>query len=327
MLFRYRKFDADNGGTDDADADAVVMFFIALAVLVLTLVGYFLFFQNPSQSECSNNVAEQGSDPGSGETVTGSEATTPAPIATSVLGPGVSGEEEVVASVKNVQICRDADEMEKNPSDGALKPTASDTPSLTTEQLPGPAVAVPKEAPAIQLPEDEVVAAVETQAEVAANSSEIHSVEQSLKTTQESDSTAALPDANEDLNDFHLGDVRFTVGESSTDDFAATEVLENKLMNEINVDMSAPKNVRISENSGNSHGHQRINNRVSSHSSPSKFSSGKISSDHSSLTKILENETDGDIVAANSVSESDKPKLRRQETMYESAEVVTFASR
>lgn len=334
VLLRYRKFDADNGGggDDGDDNDAVVMFLIALAVLVLTLVGYFLFFKTPSQSECSNNVAEQGSDPGSGEVVTGSEATPLVVIATSVSDPGVPGGEEVVASddeALNVQISQDATEMKKNPFVGALKPVASDTTSLTTEQLPGAVAAVPEEAPATDQLEDKVAAAVQTQSEAEVDSTEIHpgSDEQSTA-AQESDSSA-LPDENQDLNEFHLGDVKFTVGESSAEDCAANEVLENKIINDINinVEMSAPKNVRISENSGgNSQGHNRVNNRAP-HSSPSKYSSGKLSSDHSSLTKILENDSDGDIVAANSASELNKNQLKRQDTLYESAEVVTFASR
>jgi hypothetical protein len=71
-----------------------------------------------------------------------------------------------------------------------------------------------------------------------------------------------------------------------------------------------------------------------SHSSPSKYSSGKLSSDHSSLSKIVENELEdlgrSDIVEAHTletVAELDKPRLKRQETMYEHAEVVTFVSR
>jgi len=321
------------------------MFFIALAVLVLTLVGYFLFYQNPSsQSECSNNVAEQGSDPGSGEVVTGSESTQPVVTAASVPDPGVPVEPQLVASAveevpKNVQLCPDAAELEDRLSAGALNPTAtataSDTPSLTTtEQLPGPGPVanVPEEeAPSTDLPLEVAVAVPETQAEAVgdddSSSKQIHTgSSESASTT----TTTPLPGANQVLDDLQLSDVKFTVGESSTDDFAAVEELENAIMNDINVDMSAPKNVRNSEHSnsssGNSHGHHRVNNRVS-HSSPSKYPSGKLSSDHSSLTKILENETDGDIVAANSLPESDKPKLKRQETMYESAEVVTFASR
>ena len=164
-----------------------------------------------------------------------------------------------------------------------------------------------------------------------------HKPETEQPTVQNAEQANPDPEASQaqnvlDLSERELKSVKFTVGESSAEDFSANEEMENKIMNEINVEIGTKTSDHAY--SGNAHNqYQRINNRLS-HSSPSKYSGSKLATDHSSLSKIVENEFEdlgrGDIVEActlENVAEMDKPKLVRQETMYESAEVVTFCSR
>jgi hypothetical protein len=64
------------------------MLLVALAILVLTVVGYFLFFKEKSQSECSSNVAVAKTDTGAG--VTGSDDTEPPDTTEEEAEPGVN---------------------------------------------------------------------------------------------------------------------------------------------------------------------------------------------------------------------------------------------